>query len=69
MTTQTLKVTGMSCGHCKAAVEKAVGAVPGVKTVEADVAGARVQVSYQDQGATLDLVKTAITETGYTVAG
>ncbi len=29
-----LAVTGMSCGHCVAAVEKAVTAVPGVESVE-----------------------------------
>ncbi len=29
-----LAVTGMSCGHCVAAVEKAVSAVPGVESVE-----------------------------------
>jgi len=28
-----LKVTGMTCGHCEAAVEKALSAVPGVERV------------------------------------
>lgn len=28
----TLKVNGMSCEHCKAAVEKAVKNIPGVKS-------------------------------------
>ncbi|WP_291426566.1 heavy-metal-associated domain-containing protein [Deinococcus sp.] len=28
-----LKVTGMSCGHCVSAVEKAIKSVPGVKSV------------------------------------
>ena len=28
-----LKVTGMTCGHCEAAVEKALAAVPGVERV------------------------------------
>ena len=30
---QKLKVSGMSCGHCEAAVTKALGAVPGVTRV------------------------------------
>lgn len=68
MTTQVLKVTGMSCMHCKAAVEKAVGAVPGVKTVEADFAGSKVVVSYEGDDNLLAKVKGAITQTGYTVA-
>jgi copper chaperone len=28
-----LKVTGMTCGHCEAAVKKALSAVPGVEKV------------------------------------
>lgn len=28
-----LKVSGMTCGHCEAAVHKAVSAVPGVERV------------------------------------
>ena len=36
-----LNVSGMSCGHCKAAVEKAVGALPGVSKVEANVKKAK----------------------------
>lgn len=28
-----LKVTGMTCGHCEAAVSKALSAVPGVERV------------------------------------
>lgn len=32
-----LKVTGMTCGHCEAAVTKALAAVPGVsRVVEVD---------------------------------
>ena len=27
-----IKIEGMSCGHCKAAVEKALKAVPGIET-------------------------------------
>lgn len=30
----TLKIEGMSCGHCVSAVEKALAAVPGVRSVE-----------------------------------
>jgi copper chaperone len=34
----TLSLPDMSCGHCKAAVEAALGAVPGVTAVEVDLA-------------------------------
>ncbi|CDB87806.1 copper chaperone [Firmicutes bacterium CAG:170] len=32
-----LQVEGMMCGHCKAHVEKALLAVPGVESAEADL--------------------------------
>ena len=34
---KTIHVEGMSCNHCKAAVEKALAAVPGVKKCEVDL--------------------------------
>lgn len=34
METITLKVTGMTCGHCVAAVTKALQKIPGVDAVE-----------------------------------
>ena len=38
------RVEGMSCGHCKACVEKAVAALPGVESAVADVAGKSLSV-------------------------
>lgn len=35
--TLTLTVSGMTCGHCKAAVTESVSAVPGVATVDVDL--------------------------------
>lgn len=35
---KTLKVNGMSCGHCKAAVEEAAAKVPGVSKPQVDLA-------------------------------
>jgi copper chaperone len=40
-----IKVKGMSCGHCAAAVTKALQSLPGVSQVEVDLASGRV--SYQ----------------------
>lgn len=39
-----LKVDGMTCGHCKARVEKVVSAIDGVDSVEADLASKNVTV-------------------------
>jgi len=59
----TLKVTGMTCGHCEAAVKKALGAVPGVERV--------VSVDRNKQEAVVEgapdmaALIAAITEEGY----
>ncbi len=37
-----ITVKGMSCGHCAAAVTKALGALPGVSQVQVDLATGRV---------------------------
>jgi len=64
-----LKVAGMSCGHCKAAVEKAVGALPGISKVEAYVKEGKVEVSYDPSKVGLDDIKKAIEDAGYDVEG
>jgi len=59
-----LQVENMSCGHCVAAVTKAVKAVDGGAQVEVDLPGKQVKVQ---SGAALDAVKTAIVDAGYPV--
>jgi copper chaperone len=41
----TLKVEGMSCQHCVGHVHKALAGVPGVGTVEVDLAKGEARVS------------------------
>ena len=62
----TYTVSGMSCGHCKAAVEQEVGQVPGVESVDANVDTKLVVVRGDgfDDGA----VRAAIDEAGYEAA-
>jgi copper ion binding protein len=57
-------VSGMTCDHCRAAVESHVGAVPGVTAVAVDLARATVLVEGQADDA---LVRDAIVEAGYEV--
>jgi copper chaperone len=61
-----LQVENMSCGHCVAAVTKAVKALDGNARVDVDLAGKAVKV---ESGASLDAVKAAIADAGYPVAG
>ena len=64
--TVTYTVPGMSCGHCKSAVEGAVGAVPGVEAVAVDLDTKVVEI----RGASLDeaALRGAIEDAGYDVA-
>lgn len=60
-----LKVTGMTCGHCVAAVTRAVKEVPAVQDVSVDLKQGLVTVTGQaDERA----VRKAISEEGYKVA-
>jgi copper chaperone len=65
MTLRTFDVPGISCGHCKAAIEAGVGAVAGVTSVTVDVDTRTVAVAGD---ATDDAVTAAIDEAGYEVA-
>ncbi len=61
-------VEGMSCGHCEKAIEKGLGAMPGVHQVKAD--HARKTVSLEaDSGTPVDPLKTRIKELGYQPIG
>jgi copper chaperone len=60
------EVPGISCDHCKAAIEGAVGALTGVESVEVDVAARTVSVA--GTAADGDIVA-AIDEAGYDVPG
>ncbi|CDP89934.1 MULTISPECIES: heavy-metal-associated domain-containing protein [Mycolicibacterium] len=67
MSTQTVTVTGMTCGHCATSVREEVGALPGVRTVEVDLATGLVTIDSENQ---LDAsaISDAVTEAGYAVA-
>lgn len=59
-----INITGMSCNHCKMAVEKAVKAVPGVKDVQVNLE--KGQAIIEGTPEREHLVK-AIEEAGYEV--
>jgi copper chaperone len=62
--TETYTVTGMSCGHCVAAVTGQLTSLDGVQGVAVDLKGKAVTVTSE---APLDaeLVRTAVEEAGY----
>lgn len=65
MTQETIKVEGMSCGHCVIRVKKAIEAVEGVRKAEVDLPNKHTVVEYEEGKANLEKVKAAIREAGY----
>lgn len=62
---KVLIVEGMSCGHCKKAVETAVGKVEGVSTVAVDLAAKKVEV--EGENLVESILKETIEDAGYDV--
>ena len=56
------KVTGMMCNHCSAHVKNVIAAVPGVESVEVDLAGGTASVS---GSASAEQIISAVTACGY----
>ena len=68
MDQSVITVTGMSCAHCAAAVRSEIGRIPGVSTVDVDVACGEVRIaagSRPDPAA----VRAAVETAGYELAG
>lgn len=59
-----IKIEGMSCGHCKAAVEKALKAVPGVDAAVVDLEKKQAVVT---GNAAMEAMREAVEDAGYEV--
>ncbi len=62
-----IKVKGMSCGHCAAAVTKALQSLPGVTEIQVDLASGRVAYQSAAPVSRADLAR-VIKAAGYEVA-
>lgn len=61
----TVVVKGMTCGHCKAMVEKQLGKLPGVEAVTADLAtGETVITGHVDRA----VIREVVDDLGFTLA-
>ena len=60
-------VSGMTCDHCARSVEEEVGEVAGVRSVDVELASARLTVVGDDFSDVA--VRDAVAEAGYRVAG
>ncbi len=63
----TLKIEGMTCDHCKKAVDGALRNLQGVQEVEVDLAKGIADVTYNNSEVTADSMKEAVEEQGYDV--
>jgi copper chaperone len=67
MSTVTVSVSGMSCGHCVTSVREEVGGLAGVTAVEVDLAGGTVTVESVGE-LEPEAIQNAIEEAGYQLA-
>lgn len=66
MKQEVIEVEGMTCGHCKSAVEGAASGVKGVTSAEVDLSAGTVTVHMEDEAA-LAKIKEEIEDQGYDV--
>lgn len=67
MSTFTVTVAGMSCGHCASSVRDEVGQIPGVTAVDVDLASGTVIVD-SDRPVEAAAIRNAVEEAGYRLA-
>lgn len=63
----TFTAPAISCGHCVATIEEAVGAIDGIAHVTADAGTKRVEVSFDPNRVSLARIEGVLDETGYPV--
>ena len=61
-----LNVSGMTCGHCKSAVESALKSVSGVSAVSVDLAAGKASVT--GEHVSLEALVAAVADEGYSAA-
>lgn len=67
MSTVTVTVTGMTCGHCAASVREEVGGIPGVTAVDVDLASGKVTIEGERE-VEVEAIRDAVEEAGYQLA-
>lgn len=67
MTTETISVPEVHCGHCVSSIEGALGPMDGVASASVDLDARTVTVTYDDGTVTHEQLVTAIEDQGYDV--
>jgi copper chaperone len=63
----TVQIDGMSCGHCVAAVDRALRALPGVQVEQVDVGSATI--AYDPASVSRERIGDAVRAAGYAPGG
>ncbi|UCZ53586.1 copper chaperone CopZ [Bacillus shivajii] len=67
MSKETLKVEGMSCGHCVSSIEGSVGELNGVSSVKVNLDEGLVDVEFDTSKISLEKIKEEIDDQGFDV--
>mgnify|MGYP005840151109 CR=1 FL=1 len=67
MQTETLNVTGMTCGGCTGKVTNALKAVSGVSEVNVSLSAGEATVQYDERLTSPEQLKAAVKDAGYSV--
>jgi copper chaperone len=65
MTSKTVKVPGISCGHCVMTIERELGELEGVDSVKAEQATRTVTVSWDPETTRWDAIEGLMSEIDY----
>jgi copper chaperone len=68
MTTKTVKVPSISCGHCVMTIEREVGELQGVASVKAEQASRSVTVQWDPEATDWDSIAGHMREINYAPA-
>lgn len=60
-----LKVSGMTCAHCQATVERALTSITGVYTAVVDLPDGWAEVDFNDDAVTTEALVAAVQRAGY----
>lgn len=69
MTTKTVKVPGISCGHCVATIEREVAELDGVASVKAEQGSRQVTVSWDPEATDWVVIEDHLKEINYPPEG
>lgn len=65
MATLKLRVTGMTCGHCQAKVERALQQARGVYSAIVELDTGEADIDFDDDSTTTEQLVAAVTQAGY----